>query len=36
MDPGTYTLTMTVGDRTFTQTLIVERIDGYGGDTSPF
>jgi hypothetical protein len=36
MEPGTYTLTLKVGDRTLTQMLVVERINGYGGDTSPF
>jgi hypothetical protein len=36
LDPGTYMVTLKVGDRTFTQTLVVERIDDYGGNTSPF
>ncbi len=36
MEPGTYTLTLKVGDRTLTQTLVVERINGYGGSNSRF
>ncbi len=36
MEPGTYTLTLKVGDRTLTQTLVVERINGYGGSNSGF
>ena len=34
VDPGDYTVTLTAGDRTFTQTLRVERIGTYG-TTSP-
>jgi hypothetical protein len=36
MEPGTYTVTLKAGDRTFTQTLTVERVGGFLGDTSPF
>ena len=35
-EPGQYTLTMTVGERTFTQTLTVERVGELTGDSSPF
>ena len=35
-EPGEYTLTMTVGDRTFTRTLTVERVGELTGDSSPF
>ncbi len=30
MEPGVYTITLKAGGRTFTQTLVVERIGGYG------
>jgi hypothetical protein len=35
-DPGVYTLTMTVGDRTFTQSITVERVGELTGNNSPF
>jgi len=36
MDPGTYTVTLKVGERTFSQTLTVERIGAFRGESSPF
>jgi photosystem II stability/assembly factor-like uncharacterized protein len=36
VEPGSYTLTLKAGDRTFTQTLEVERVGGFGGNTSQF
>jgi len=35
-EPGTYTLTLTVGDRTFSQPLAVERVGSYVGKSAPF
>jgi len=36
MGPGTYTLTLKGGDRTYTQVLTVERVGGFAGEVSPF
>ena len=36
LDPGTYTLTLTIGERSFTQELTIERIGDYQGPSSPF
>lgn len=35
-DPGTYTVTLKVGERTFTQPLTVERVGSLTGESSPF
>ena len=35
-EPGEYTLTMTVGERTFTRTLTVDRVGEITGNNSPF
>lgn len=35
-EPGEYTLTMTVGERTFTQTITVDRVGDVTGNSSPF
>ncbi|HSM61344.1 MAG TPA: hypothetical protein VK849_11125, partial [Longimicrobiales bacterium] len=35
-DPGTYTATLKVGERTFTQPLAVERVGSLTGESSPF
>ena len=35
-EPGTYTVTLTVGDDTFTQELVVERVGEMTGDNAPF
>jgi len=35
-EPGTYTLTMSIGDRTFTQELVVDRVGELTGQSSPF
>ncbi len=35
-EPGTYTLTLTVGDRTFTRELEVQRVGDLTGQSSPF
>ena len=35
-EPGTYTVTLTVGDRTFTRDLRVEREEGLTGNSAPF
>lgn len=35
-EPGNYTVTLKVGDKTFTQTMKVFRQDGYTGNSSPF
>jgi photosystem II stability/assembly factor-like uncharacterized protein len=35
-EPGTYTLTMTLGDQTFSQTIEVDRKGEYKGDANPF
>jgi len=35
-EPGNYTVTLTVGDKTYTQELKVERQTGYTGNSSPF
>jgi photosystem II stability/assembly factor-like uncharacterized protein len=35
-EPGDYTITMTVGDRTFTQMLTVDRVGELTGNSSPF
>ncbi|GMV06336.1 MAG: hypothetical protein AMXMBFR53_26120 [Gemmatimonadota bacterium] len=34
--PGTYTVALKVGDKTYAQQLKVERQDGFGGSSSPF
>jgi hypothetical protein len=34
--PGTYTVTLKVGDKTYTRPLLVERQKGYTGNNSPF
>ena len=34
--PGIYTLTLTVGDRTFTQPITIERKGTFEGENSPF
>lgn len=34
--PGTYTVALKVGDKTYTQKLKVERQEGFGGSSSPF
>ena len=36
VEPGTYTLTMKMEDRTFTQTIEIDRVGEYRGQTSPF
>jgi len=36
VEPGTYTVTMTVGDRTFTRELTVGRAGDLSGDNAPF
>ena len=36
VEAGSYTVTLKVGERTFTQTLIVERIGSFGGNSSGF
>jgi photosystem II stability/assembly factor-like uncharacterized protein len=36
MEPGAYTITLKLGDQTFTQTLTVERVGGFEGDSAPF
>jgi len=33
--PGTYSLTLKAGDKTFTQSLTVKRVGGFGDDTPP-
>ncbi|MDA0313667.1 MAG: hypothetical protein O2992_16375, partial [Gemmatimonadetes bacterium] len=35
-EPGTYSLTMTVGSATFTQQLVVDRVGNMSGNNSPF
>ncbi len=35
-EPGTYTLTMTVGEETFTQELVIDRVGELTGNNSPF
>ena len=35
-EPGSYTVTLKVGERMFTQTLVVERIGSFGGNSSGF
>ncbi len=35
-EPGTYSLTMTVGDATFTQELAVDRVGNMSGNNAPF
>lgn len=35
-EPGTYTVTLNVGEATFTTSLVVERQEGYTGNSSPF
>jgi photosystem II stability/assembly factor-like uncharacterized protein len=35
-EAGTYTLTLKVGERTFTQPITVERMGGYEGQSAPF
>ena len=35
-EPGNYTVTLKVGDKTYTQTMKVYRQDGYTGNSSPF
>jgi hypothetical protein len=35
-EPGSYTLTLKAGDRSFTQTLTVDRVGGLTGNSSPF
>jgi hypothetical protein len=35
-EAGTYTLTLTVGETTFTQPITVERMGGYVGQSAPF
>ena len=36
VEPGTYTLTMSIGDRTFTQTLEITRKGEFRGENAPF
>ena len=36
VEPGTYTVTLTVGDRTFTRPLVVDRVGALSGENSPF
>jgi hypothetical protein len=36
VEPGTYTLTLKIGDRTFTRELTVERVGEFTGNNSPF
>ena len=35
-EPGSYTLTLTLGDHTFTQAMEVDRKGEYKGDANPF
>ena len=35
-EPGEYTLSLTVGGRTFTQSITVERVGELTGNSSPF
>jgi hypothetical protein len=36
MEPGVYTITLKLGDQTFTQILTVERVGGFEGESAPF
>ncbi len=36
MEPGVYTITLKLGDQTFTQILTAERVGGFEGDSAPF